>query len=85
MEKEISISLERYSHLKPPNHSIRKAVQKVIKEEFDEDLDIGKINFIRNTVFIKTSGVLTSELALNKELLLDRVGQEVGLKPTGLR
>lgn len=70
MEVGISSLLDRFRRLKAPNESVRKEIQKLIKGNFGEEVSLKDIKVVKNKVHLNVSGVLRSEIFLNKEKLL---------------
>jgi hypothetical protein len=80
MEVSISLLLDRFKNLRIPNESLRKEVQIVLKNIFDEEVGLDDIKIVKGTVHLNIDGPLRSEVLLRKEEILKDLENSLGEK-----
>ena len=77
MVKFINSLFEKYKHLTPPNHYLKKAYQEILEEMFDVVVREQDIIIRGNTIFLTAPPALKSELFLHKQEVLKRVQDKI--------
>ena len=77
MFTDISSFLSRFEHLTPPERSIKKAFQHVVKELLGVTIHEREISIRSNVVYINTNPTLKSEIVINKALILRALSEKL--------
>ncbi len=70
--------LKKFANFTTPAQSAKRAVAKAVNEKFLTSLSEEDVTMRDGGAFVKASGVLKSEIALNKENLLSEVKKFLG-------
>ncbi|MEI6494735.1 MAG: hypothetical protein WCO03_01600 [bacterium] len=76
----ISSFFERYKNLALPDESVRKELQKVVKEMLDIDLELKDISVKYFDVVVKAGGMTKAAIMINREKILDKMRAKCGDK-----
>lgn len=74
----IASFLKRFADFAPPERSLRRAVAQAVRERFEVPMTEEEVFIMGAGAFVGASGSLKSEIALNKKVLLARVGELTG-------
>lgn len=76
----LSSFFDRYKNLTLPDESVRKELQRVVKELLDIDLDLKDISVRHFDILVKGGGMTKAALMINREKILDKMREKCGDK-----
>ena len=83
--KLISIYLERFKNIKPPENAIKKIIIKNIKKETNIKIKEQDININKGFVYIKTTPIIKNEIFYKKQNIIKICEKELGIKINSLQ
>jgi hypothetical protein len=76
----LSSFFDRYKHFTLPDESVRKELQKILKEMLNIELELKDIRVRHFDVIVKASGVIKAEIMIHREKILERMREKFGNK-----
>lgn len=76
--KGIGEYLKKFADFAPPARAAQRAVARAVGERFAASVSEGDVSLRDGGAYIRASGALKSEIAINKEALLSRVRELLG-------
>ena len=82
--ESIALYLEKFTHLTPPEKTVREAVVRAVQDVIGYELDQACIEVTERAIFVNAHPALKTELVIMKEAITERVMHRLG-KHNGLR
>ncbi len=84
--KQINFFLEKIKLIKPPEETIKKITQLILKEDFNIFLPDNFINFDPPNIYINAQhSVIRNEILINKEKVINKIKSKIGIRtPLGI-
>ena len=78
MALKVGNLLDRYSHLAPPDLSVRQIVCECVQKELGIKIPLQRISIDRRQIFIQASPVVRNEIMMRKIKILEEISRKLG-------
>ena len=82
---KISLYLERFKNIKPPENELKKIIIKNIKKETNISIKEIDIEINKKFIYIKTTPIIKNEIFYKKQNIIDICEKESGIKINSLQ
>jgi hypothetical protein len=76
--ESISLFLDRFSNIQPPNQAVIRSVVSAIKDILSVEIEESCISVRGNTVHLQVHPVLKSELHIHRDAVTKKISQALG-------